>query len=254
MTRFVRYAVDGGARYGVIEGDVVVDLDGPPWDDPGRGEELPLEAVRLLAPCAPRKVLAVGRNYRSHLGDRDVPSEPGLFVKLPTSIIGPGEDIVLPPDATEVHAEGELVVVIGTTARRVAPERAARHVFGVTAGNDVSERRWQREDLQWLRAKGSDTFGPLGPAIATGLDAGDLELRTRVDGDVVQLASTRELIFPIEEIVSWASRYVTLEPGDAIFTGTPGRTSALRSGSVVEIELEGVGTLENRVRMAPPLP
>lgn len=248
MTRFVRYALDGGARYGVIEDDVVVRLDGAPWDDPARGEATALEAVRLLAPCEPRKVLAVGRNYRSHLGDREVPAEPGLFVKLPTSIVGPGDDIVLPVDAREVHAEGEMVVVIGRTARRVPPERAGEHVFGVTAGNDISERRWQREDLQWLRAKGSDTFGPLGPVLATGLDPGNLELRTRVDGVEVQSASTRELIFPIEEIVSWASRYVTLEPGDAIFTGTPGRTATLRPGGVVAVELEGVGILENRVR------
>lgn len=248
MERFVRYELDGASAHGVIEGDLVVHLDGPPWRAPGRGEAAPLDSVRLLAPCVPRKVLAVGRNYRSHLGDRGVPAEPGLFAKLPTSVIGPGEDIVLPPGATEVHAEGEMVVVIGRTARRVTPREAAGHVFGVTAGNDVSERRWQREDLQWLRAKGSDTFAPLGPILVTGLEAGDLELRTRVDGEVVQFASTSELIFPIEEIVSWASRYVTLEPGDAIYTGTPGRTAALRPGSRVEIELEGVGTLENGVR------
>lgn len=223
-------------------------LDGPPWTDPPSGEAVPLAAVRPLAPSVPGKVLAVGRNYRSHLGDRDVPAEPGLFTKLPTSIIGPGEDIVLPPGASEVHAEGEMVVVIGRTARRVAPERAGECVFGVTAGNDVSERRWQREDLQWLRAKGSDTFGPIGPVLTTGLDPGDLALETRIDGERVQSASTRELIFPVEEIVAWASRYVTLEPGDVIFTGTPGRTGSLAPGSRVEVELEGVGVLENRVR------
>lgn len=248
MERFVRYELEGAAHHGVIEGDLVVQLDGPPWEGPGRGDAVALDSVRLLPPCAPRKVLAVGRNYRSHLGDRGVPAEPGLFAKLPTSVIGPGDDIVLPPGATEVHAEGEMVVVIGRTARRVTPREAAGHLFGVTAGNDVSERRWQREDLQWLRAKGSDTFAPLGPVLVTGLDPGGLELRTRVDGEVVQLADTSELIFPVEEIVSWASRYVTLEPGDAIYTGTPGRTTALRPGSLVEIELEDVGILSNRVR------
>jgi 2-keto-4-pentenoate hydratase/2-oxohepta-3-ene-1,7-dioic acid hydratase in catechol pathway len=247
-TRFVRYELGGAVRYGVLEGDVVWRLSGPPWERPGREGSDPLASVHILAPCAPGKVLAVGLNYRSHLGDRPAPSEPGMFAKLPTSIIGPGEDIVFPPGAGEVHAEGEMVVVIGRTARRVSPERAGEHVFGVTAGNDVSERRWQRDDLQWFRAKGADTFGPLGPALVTGLDPGDLGLTTRLDGRVVQSARTGDLIFPVEEIVSWASRYVTLEPGDVIYTGTPGRTAALTPGDRVEVELEGVGVLENRVR------
>lgn len=246
-TRFVRFAHDGRARHGVLDGEVIHALSGPPWEEVVRTGTVAFRDVRLLAPCTPGKVLAVGRNYRSHLGGREEPREPGLFAKLPTSIIGPGEEIVLPPGAREVHAEGEVVAVIGSPARRLSAERAGRSVFGVTGGNDVSERRWQAADLQWLRAKAADTFGPLGPAIARGLDPGALTLETRVNGETVQSASTRDMIFPIEEIVSWASRYVTLEPGDVIFTGTPGTTASIGPGDLVEVEVGGVGILSNRV-------
>jgi 2-keto-4-pentenoate hydratase/2-oxohepta-3-ene-1,7-dioic acid hydratase in catechol pathway len=145
------------------------------------------------------------------LHGRPPPVEPGLFAKLPSSIIGPEAEIAMPPDAVDLHFEGELVLVIGRRACRVPPERAGGHVFGVTCGNDVSERTWQRDDLQWLRAKGSDTFGPLGPAIVSGLDADDLRIETRLNGRVVQSESTADLIFATSELVSRASRYVTLE-------------------------------------------
>ena len=217
MAEYVRYLESEaaersgarGARWGVIEGDGVQPLAGPPFGaaEPA-GAAVPLDDARLLAPCAPSKVIAVGLNYRSHLGDREPPSEPGLFAKLPTAIVGPEDPIVLPSDSEVVHAEGELVVVIGRPARNATPEEARASVFGVTAGNDVSERVWQRDDLQWLRAKGSDSFGPLGPRIATGLDYGDLRLRTLLNGRVVQEQRTSDLIFPIPEIVSYASRYV----------------------------------------------
>jgi len=153
----------------------------------------------------------------------------------------------MPPDAVDLHFEGELVLVIGRRACRVPPERAGGHVFGVTCGNDVSERTWQRDDLQWLRAKGSDTFGPLGPAIVSGLDADDLRIETRLNGRVVQSESTADLIFATSELVSRASRYVTLEPGDVIYTGTPGSTSALSHGDTVEVEVQDVGILRNGV-------
>jgi 2-keto-4-pentenoate hydratase/2-oxohepta-3-ene-1,7-dioic acid hydratase in catechol pathway len=140
-----------------------------------------------------------------------------------------------------------LVVVIGKRAKDVAVAGAAEYVFGVTAGNDVSERDWQRDDLQWLRAKGSDTFGPVGPVIATGLDHNDLLVQTRVNGEVRQSERSSDLIFDIETIVSYVSRYVTLMPGDVIFTGTPGSTQAMSPGDVVEVEIEGVGVLRNTV-------
>ncbi|MFV1988697.1 MAG: fumarylacetoacetate hydrolase family protein [Gemmatimonadota bacterium] len=248
MTRYVRFAAGDEVGYGEQLGTEIHELIGTPFADEGRsGRVYGLDDVRLLAPCVPGKVLAVGRNFASHLHGRDAPAEPGLFAKMPTSIIGPEEDIVLPPDARDVHYEGELVVVIGRRTRRVDADEASDCILGVTAGNDVSERNWQRNDLQWLRAKGSDTFGPLGPAIVTGLDHGDLLIQTRHNGVVVQSERSRDLIFPVEEIVAHASRYVTLEPGDVIYTGTPGSTSPVIPGDVIEVEVEGVGVLRNGV-------
>ena len=149
-----------------------------------------------------------------------------------------------------MHPEGELVVVIGKRAKNVSVEDAPKYVFGITCGNDVSERDWQKSDLQWFRAKASDTFGPLGPAIVQGLNYNDLLLQTRVNGEIRQSQRTRDLIFSVDEIVSYVSRYVTLLPGDLIFTGTPGTTQAIKAGDVVEVELEGVGVLRNKVAPA----
>ena len=218
---------------------------------------MPLANLTLLAPVEPSKVIAVGLNYgshieegRSHIGDSPVAEYPGLFAKFPTSIIGPDAEIVIPRDAGDVHYEGELVVVIGSTTKNVPIEDAADHIFGVTAGNDVSERAWQGADLQWVRAKGSDTFGPIGPAIVTGLDYNDLLVETRLNGETRQSASSEDLIFGVDYIVSYISRYVTLYPGDVIFTGTPGSTRAMTPGDVVEIEVQGVGVLRNTVAAA----
>ena len=249
--KFVRFEAVGESRYGELAADGIHELAGPPFVGRERtGQVHQPSEVRLLAPCVPSKVIAIGLNYRSHLGERACPTEPGMFAKLPSAIIGPGEEIRPPADASEVHYEGELVVVIGRRARHVEPAQASAYIFGVTAGNDVSERRWQRDDLQWLRAKGADTFGPLGPVIATGLDYGDLLIETRVNGETVQSARSRDLIFPVEEIVAYVSRYFTLEPGDVIYTGTPGTTSPLSPGEVVEVEVEGIGVLRNPVGSA----
>jgi len=249
VTKYVRFAEGGRVAYGVLEGDIIAELGGDLFDDPKpTGRRVKLADVKLLAPVAPSKVIAVGLNYQTHLGERPSATSPGLFAKLPTSIIGPGDAIVLPPDATNVHYEGEMVVVIGKRASHVAEADAMDYVFGVTCGNDVSERDWQKNDLQWFRAKASDTFGPLGPAIARGLNYGDLLLQTRVNGEVKQSQRTTDLIFNIPTIVSYVSRYVTLLPGDAVYTGTPGSTSAMKPGDVVEVELEGVGVLRNPVR------
>lgn len=248
VTRYVRYEAGGETSYGILEGETVRELDGGLFDDPApTGRTHALSSVRLLAPVEPSKVVAVGLNYQSHLGDREPAEYPGLFAKYPTSIVGHGAAIVMPRDAGNLHYEGEMVIVIGRRAEDVPAERAHEYVFGVTAGNDVSERDWQDADLQWLRAKGSDTFGPIGPAVATGLDYGDLLLRTRVNGEVRQSERTRDLIFDVPTIVSYVSRYVTLLPGDVIFTGTPGSTRAMAPGDVVEVELEGVGVLRNSV-------
>jgi 2-keto-4-pentenoate hydratase/2-oxohepta-3-ene-1,7-dioic acid hydratase in catechol pathway len=250
MTHYVRYtAAKGKACYGILDGDTVRELQGNFLQEiVPTGTTLPLKEVRLLAPCEPSKVLAIGRNYKSHLGERTPLLYPGVFLKLPSCIIATGETVVMPEGATDVHHEAELVVVIGKTASRVSKENAPKYIFGITAGNDISERAWQKGDLQWFRAKASDTFGPLGPAIVQGLNYNDLLVQCRINGEVVQSQRTSDLLFSVDYIVSYVSQYVTLFPGDIIYTGTPGQTRPMKSGDQVEVEIEGVGTLKNPVR------
>jgi len=254
ITRYVRYSADGVTHYGIEDGERIHELDAAPWSGGNEtGVIVNADKVALLAPAEPSKVIAVGFNYLSHREKMTpealsrIPQHPPLFLKLPTSIIGPESDIVYPRDATNLHFEGELVVVIGKTARKVTVDEASEYVFGVTAGNDVSERNWQKNDLQWLRAKASDTFGPLGPAVVAGLNYLDLRVRTRLNGETMQDQSSIEQIHDVNDIVSYVSQYVTLFPGDIIFTGTPGATAAMQPGDIVEIEVEGVGILRNRV-------
>jgi 2-keto-4-pentenoate hydratase/2-oxohepta-3-ene-1,7-dioic acid hydratase in catechol pathway len=248
VTKYVRYAAGAQFRYGILQGDTIAELSGDLFENPKpTGRTVKLADVTLLAPCTPSKIIAVGLNYQTHIGQRAAATYPGLFAKLPTTIIGPGEAIVFPPDAKNVHFEGEMVVVIGRKAHDVPEASAKQYVFGVTAGNDVSERDWQKADLQWFRAKVTDTFGPLGPVIATGLNYDDLLVQTRLNGEVKQSQRTTDLIFNVSAIVSYVSRYVTLIPGDVIYTGTPGTTSAMKPGDVVEVEVEGVGVLRNPI-------
>ena len=248
VTRYVRYSSGGATAYGLVDGQTVRELRGDLFASPQpTGRTLRLDQVKLLAPVTPGKVIAVGLNYVTHLGERPSATYPGLFAKMPTSIVGPEADVIYPADATNLHFEGELVVIIGKRAQNVSAADAPSYVFGVTAGNDISERDWQRADLQWFRAKASDTFGPLGPMIVTGLNYGDLLLQTRVNGEVVQSQRTKDLIFDVPAIVSYISRYVTLEPGDVIYTGTPGTTRAMKPGDVVEVDIEGIGVLRNRI-------
>ena len=248
VTKYVRYAHQGGTSFGILEGDQIRELDRSPIES-GKptGKTVALSSVRLLAPVEPSKVIAVGLNYKSHIGNAEPAKYPPLFAKLPTCIVGPEADIVYPEGASNTHFEGELVVVIGKKASRVSKQEAPQYIFGVTAGNDVSERDWQRDDLQWFRAKASDTFGPLGPAIVTGLDHNDLLLQTRLNGKTLQEQRTSDLLFDVEDIVSYISQFVTLMPGDVIYTGTPGATSAMKPGDVVEIEIEGIGILRNKI-------
>ncbi len=242
--------------HGVIEGEAVRpfegDLFGPRQPT---GETLPRADVRLLAPLVPRTILAAAVNYKSHLPsgravlkDDDAPDVPQLFIKPPSSVIGPGDTIVLPAGARRVDAEGELVAVIGRACHKVAPEEALDYVLGYTCGNDVSARHWQRDDLQWWRAKGSDTFTPLGPAIATDVDPGNAMLRTRVNGEECQASSTEHLIHSVAKMISFVSEVITLAPGDLLFTGTPGEPPKLEDGDTVEVEIEGIGVLSNGVR------
>jgi 2-keto-4-pentenoate hydratase/2-oxohepta-3-ene-1,7-dioic acid hydratase in catechol pathway len=251
-TRFVRYEHRGEISYGILRGEVVAQVRGGLFEGGTEtGKTLGLGDVRLLWPCEPSKILAVGLNYKSHLGDRPAPAKPELFWKPISCLLKPEGEIVIPEGAGNVHYEGELVVVIGKTTKGVSPEQAAACIFGYTCGNDVSERDWQKGDLQWWRAKGSDTFGPLGPAIAVGLDYTASRLQTRVNGEIRQSQFLSDLIFDPAVIVSHASRYVTLYPGDVIYTGTPGSTSPLKPGDTVEVEIDGIGVLRNRVAAAP---
>ena len=251
MTRFVRYRTGGGSAYGIVDGDAVRELrDGLLGSHTASGVTHTLADLKLLCPCEPSKVVAVGRNYRSHLGNRTHPQNPEIFYKPLSSLQDPDGPIVIPPDATDVHYEGELVLVVGKRVKEVSRENALDAIFGVTCGNDVTDRNWQygeRKDVQWWRAKGSDTFAPTGPMIVTGLDPDDLLLQTRLNGEVVQKERTADFIFDCATMVSWISRWVTLMPGDLIFTGTPGATRKLAPGDVVEVEIEGIGTLRNPV-------
>lgn len=248
VVRYVRYSVAQTTSYGILDGQTIREISAAPWDG-GRPttRSRRLAEVTLLAPVVPGKVIAVGLNFRSHLGTRAPATEPGLFAKYPSSVVGPDAEIRYPSDATNLHYEGELVIVIGKRASNVSKEAAPQYIFGVTAGNDVSERDWQAKDLQWFRAKASDTFGPIGPMVVTGLNYNDLLLQTRLNGETVQSERTKDLIFDVSTIVSYVSRYITLEPGDVIFTGTPQTTKAMKPGDIVEIEVEGVGVLRNRV-------
>ncbi len=253
--QYVRYSKDGKISYGLVEGTRVRELSGDLFNSPKKTDTTHAMAdVKILIPAVPTQVLALAGNYRSHLKNDVVPPKFQIvqpFYKSPSCLVAQGESIVLPKDAKTVHYEAELVIIIGKKCSKVSKASAMEYVFGVSAGNDVSERIWQNDenvkDVQWWRAKGADTFGPVGPVIATGLDYGNLMLRLKLNGEVKQEERTDHLIHDIPSTVSFISRYVTLHPGDMIFTGTPGTTSTIKPGDIVEVELEGVGTLRNPV-------
>jgi 2-keto-4-pentenoate hydratase/2-oxohepta-3-ene-1,7-dioic acid hydratase in catechol pathway len=207
-----------------------------------------VEDVRLLAPVIPRsKVIGIGRNYADHAREMgtEVPAEPMMFLIPNTAVVGPGEPVVIPPMTSEVHYEGELAVVIGRLCKDVEPQDVAKVVFGYTCANDVTARDLQRGDGQWARAKGMDTFCPLGPWIETDLDTSDLSLVTRRDGEVVQDGTTADMVHKVATLVSHASKAFTLLPGDVILTGTPAGVGPVVAGQRVEVEIEGIGVLSN---------
>lgn len=248
VTKYVRYDSGGKTSYGILDGQSIKELSAAPWlAGKATGKTAKLADVKLLAPAEPSKILCAGLNYKSHIGQSNPAKYVGLFHKFPTSIIANEANIIYPADASNVHFEGELVVVIGKQAKNVSQDKALDYVFGVTIGNDVSERQWQRDDLQWLRAKAADTFGPLGPWVVTGVNYQDLLLETRVNGKTLQSQRTKDLIFDIPYMISYISKYITLMPGDVIYTGTPGTTSAMKPGDTVEVEIENIGILRNKV-------
>jgi 2-keto-4-pentenoate hydratase/2-oxohepta-3-ene-1,7-dioic acid hydratase in catechol pathway len=246
--KIVRYRVQQKISYGILDGEKIREISGDLF---GKREETgfstDLSAVRLLWPCEPSKVLAVGLNYRSHLEGRTAPKKPEIFFVPASALLEPGGIIRIPPDAKNLHYEGELVLVIGRKTRKVSASEAKNCILGCTCGNDVSERDWQKNDLQWWRAKGCDTFAPLGPAIALDFDWTRSGVQTRLNGNVVQSGRFNELLFDPPAIVSHVSQYVTLFPGDVIYTGTPGSTQAMKPGDQVEVEIEGIGVLRNTV-------
>ena len=250
--KYARYEAHGEIAYGVVEGDSVKQITAPPFEDHEVTDHVHgLSEVRLLAPVVPGKIVAIGLNYRSHLGDREPPKVPEPFYKTTSALIGPDEPIVIPREAIEegvnIQPEAEFTVVIGRRCKRVSRDDALSYVLGYTCGNDVSARTWQRNDLQWWRAKSSDTFAPVGPYIVSDLDPGNVRLIGRVNGKITQEQSTSDLVYDVPRIIEFVSSFVTLEPGDIIMTGTPGSPGDIHPGDTVEVEVEGVGVLRNPV-------
>ncbi len=212
------------------------------------GEVLPLEEVELLAPCQPSKIVCVGLNYVEHARElkMQLPDEPILFLKPPSAALAPGGQIIYPPSCQQLDYEGELGVVIGKLCKNVPGDEAEKHILGYTCFNDVTARDLQRKDGQWTRAKSFDTFAPFGPGIGR-IDPSDADIQTRVNGAVKQKSNTSDLIFSIPRLVEFISAVMTLLPGDVIATGTPPGVGPLQKGDVVEVEIEGIGTLKNTV-------
>jgi 2-keto-4-pentenoate hydratase/2-oxohepta-3-ene-1,7-dioic acid hydratase in catechol pathway len=288
VTRYCRFKIDDTTAYGIVEGDQVRQLEGDLFGEFTKTDKtFPLSKVTLVVPVKPSQVIAMAGNYKSHLGDEEkittkitnvttvttdqktgetssetttvtetrksgeVPEKfqvPQPFFKSPSCLQRHEGKIIIPKGSEITHFEAEMVIVIGKRARNVSKEDALSYVFGVTCGNDVSARAWQKGDVQWWRAKGADTFGPCGPFITSGLDYDNLLLQLRLNGKTMQEERTSQLIHDVPTMVSFVSQYVTLKPGDLIFTGTPGTTSEIQPGDVVEVELEGVGVLRNEVR------
>jgi 2-keto-4-pentenoate hydratase/2-oxohepta-3-ene-1,7-dioic acid hydratase in catechol pathway len=225
-------------------------LDGSLFGEFRRLEaDQPINSVRLLPPVIPGKIICVGRNYVAHAKEHntEVPEVPLLFLKPPSSIIGPEDKIFLPPQSQQVEHEAELVVVIGKRGRWIAPDEAMNYILGYTIGNDVTARDLQRRDGQWTRGKGFDTFCPIGPWIETDFDPADGVIACYVNGEMRQMASTRDMVFSVRQLIAFASSIMTLEPGDILMTGTPSGVAPLLAGDVVEVTIEGLGTLRNPV-------
>jgi 2-keto-4-pentenoate hydratase/2-oxohepta-3-ene-1,7-dioic acid hydratase in catechol pathway len=242
-------------RYGWLFEDQIGEIDGDPFGAYRRMEpDIPVKDVKLLPPVLPGKIICVGRNYAAHAEEHDteVGEIPVIFLKPPSSLVGPGDPIILPPQSKQVQHEAELAAVIGKRGRWIDAARAMDHVYGVTIANDVTARDLQRGDTTWTRGKGFDTFCPLGPWIDTDLDPADVIITCHVDEQMRQMASTRDMVFTIPQLVVFISSVMTLEPGDLILTGTPAGVGDLSDGSTVSINIEGLGTLSNPVQAERP--
>ena len=248
--RTCRYLLDGRESYGLVEGESVRPLSAAPWAGGlPQGKAVPLDGVRLLAPVEPSKIVCVGRNYRAHAKElgNEVPAVPLLFLKPPSSVVGPQEPIRYPEQSREVHHEAELAVVLGRALSHATPVEARLAVFGYANLNDVTARDIQREEKQFTRAKGFDTFCPVGPVVETSVDPMDLSVVCRVNGAERQRGSTRDMVFDPFALLAFISTVMTLVPGDVVATGTPDGVGPLKRGDVVEVEISGLGVLRNPV-------
>jgi 2-keto-4-pentenoate hydratase/2-oxohepta-3-ene-1,7-dioic acid hydratase in catechol pathway len=236
----VRFVLDGKVRGGSLSGDRIV----------SSGEVLSLDEVKLLAPCQPSKIVCVGLNYAEHARELNqaLPSNPILFLKPPTAVLSPGEEIAYPPSSSRVDYEGELAVVIGKRCKNASAKDAEEHILGYTCFNDVTARDLQQKDGQWTRAKSFDTFAPIGPWIAR-IDPTDADIQTRLNGQVKQSSNTSDLISSVPKLIEFISEVMTLEPGDVIATGTPPGVRPMQRGDLVEVDIEGIGVLRNRVAL-----
>ena len=255
--RLIRYQKPGHPiTPGWLHDDHVGPVDGHLAGEFRRMEaNIPLRDVRLLAPIHPGKIICVGRNYVAHAKEHDaeVPEAPLLFLKPPSSVIGPEAPIRLPSQSDKVEHEAELAIVVGKTGRWIQPDQALQYVLGYTLANDVTARDLQRKDGQWTRGKGFDTFCPLGPWIETEFDPSDALITCHVNQDMRQMGSTRDMVFSVRQLIAYASTIMTLEPGDVILTGTPAGVGPLTPGDVVEVSIEGLGTLRNPVEAEKPV-
>lgn len=249
--RIGRVQTDGGPVYAIIEGEAVYRLEGSPFETPRRGERLgALGAIRLLAPCEPTKIVCIGLNYHAHAAEsgQQVPKEPLMFFKPPTAVVGPEEDVLWAPGSERIDYEAELAVVFKKRAKNVPLGAYREYVLGYTCANDISARDFQRGDGQWSRAKGSDTFCPLGPWIETELDPGNLRISVLLNGVVKQDSTTADLAFDVDHLIHHMTKYFTMLPGDVLLTGTPSGIGPMNPGDQYEVIIEGIGTLRNRIR------
>lgn len=246
---FCRFLINDRIYSGTLRGQMVDLVKGEPWGELKYLQmSYPLSKVKLLLPLLPGKIFCIGRNYRNHVLElgHELPTEPVVFMKPPSALIGPGESIVLPDWAGRIDYEGELAVVIGKACRNIAPEEACDYILGFTCANDVTARDLQRKDGQWTRSKGFDTFAPLGPFILLQSFIPDsARITTRLNGETVQSDYVGNTIFHIEFLISYISRFATLFPGDVILTGTPEGVGALHPGDIIEVEISGIGVLRN---------
>ena len=248
--KIVRFTNGFTIQYGVIDGDMIQGLALPPYEGIRLTNHYyrPTD-MRILPPCEPSKIVALGVNYRSHGEEMShrIPTEPLIFLKPPTAVIGHEDTIIYPPSSQRVDYEGELGVIIGKATHNITKEKANNYILGYTCLNDVTARDLQAIDKQWTRAKGFDTFAPIGPCIETELDPSDLALETRLNGEVKQKTRTSELLFPVPELVSFISHVMTLMPGDVIATGTTSGIGPMQPGDIVEVTIESIGTLRNYI-------